>query len=234
MLQGLSQIGSTATGYSLAPTASVMDVINSLYGAKAAEPSKPQRKWQESDPDVQPLVPAGSAAVAHAEQGPQAEASAVSSVGSCDPAAFEKPHADEDFETLPQQQPLSAESTSAVVRASDRPEPEASSSFHSAEADNDDEEHLIDENSTTVSPQQQQEIAATGANVEVLGTANDDDDHAARQSASVYLTGVEGLLSKRAEVEADLNGFVQHITGTDGDGGGLGDVPADYKLMVRI
>eukprot|EP00878_Enallax_costatus_P043967 GHUV01052093.1.p1 GENE.GHUV01052093.1~~GHUV01052093.1.p1 ORF type:complete len:581 (+),score=258.09 GHUV01052093.1:198-1940(+) len=232
MLQGLTQGGSTAAEGSLVPTASVVDVINSLYGAKAADSTKQQQKWQDTDPDAQPLVPAGAAAATAAEiqQRPQAEASSASSVGSSDPVAAEQANALRDATMLQHQQPLSTEqsTTGAVPEVASWPETEASSSFHSAESDDGD---LAAEDSTTVqTAQQQQEAEPTGD--EAVGAA-DADEKSAKESASVYLTGVEGLLSKRAELEADLNGFVQQVTGTAGDGGGLGDMPADYNLMVE-
>lgn len=250
------------------PTASLVDVINSLYGSQTAgthqQLQHQQHKWHELDQEGRPLMQASSAgagpAARHQQQQLQVEGSAASSSGSCDPGPLVDAEAaaagdyeqqqyrimlqgqlEEGLRASQQQQNEqdlpSAESTCIAIEGSSSiAQPKCTQFFESAEGDS-----LLPEDSKQEVPAQgcstkEQEEAtrepSAPAEAEAVPADSPTAD-TAQGSASVYLTEVEGLLAKRAELQAELSGYVQQLTSmADEEGQQLVDMPADYNLMV--
>lgn len=155
------EVSGAAAGPGLAPTASVLHVINSLYcsHATAGAAAHQQRKWQELDPDGKPLMQQHGKAAAEASRETQrsssgdlgvmeaamaaahAEQSCASSVGSWDPTAAGQAASPADEAATEQQQQQQRAYTSSLSFAASATsdaglaEPEASSSGASATAD---------------------------------------------------------------------------------------------------
>lgn len=243
----------------LLPTSSVVDVINNLYCTQAAAPSsqlhQQMQRWCQLDAEGRPLIQSGqkpaehmsaqqgTAVVGAAEQQMSKQTSCGSSVGSWDPEAADKQavgvqssaaapgfsksqaavaEAQHQKSDLRREDTLSAESTCAALTA-DQPPAE---SQHSTPAEADRQEPGQQQHDSQSAPPQADAMQPAG-NSE--GEAAD----AVRQSTTVYLTEVGELLAQRAELQAELSGYVQQVTSqVDEAGQPLVDLPANYSLMV--